>query len=103
MLTSVLTKLFFPVEPEVAHNNDDLADKGNPEERKSHGTPWILIWECCKLIKDDINLPFRPSEKSHLAASGKTEPGPIRLGAVARATITQTEPIIWENAKVAQT
>ena len=88
-----------------------------------------LAWSFKKLGQTDmatqngaeaIGLPFRPPAKvlgldtkkkknsslllkSHLAASGNTLPGPTRLGAVARATITQTDPIIWANARVAQT
>jgi hypothetical protein len=47
--------------------------------------------------------PAKPSRKSHFDASGKTLSGPILLGAVARATMTQTAPMICENARVAQT
>jgi len=50
-----------------------------------------------------IGLPRSPFPKSHVPASGKTLSGPILLGAVARATITHIEPMIYENANVAQT
>jgi len=66
----------------------------------------MIIWEIRAIQKsgDAIGLPFKPSvEKSHFAASGNTLPGPMLLGAVALATMTQIEPIICENAKVAQT
>lgn len=43
---------------------------------------------------DAMGLPFKPCEKSHVAVSGKTLPGPILFGAVARATMTQIEPMI---------
>lgn len=54
-------------------------------------------------LVDPASAPLRPSWKSHLAASGKTLSGPTLLGAVARATITQTEPMIWAKARVAHT
>jgi hypothetical protein len=50
-----------------------------------------------------IGLPRSPFPKSHVPASGKTLPGPILLGAVARATITHIAPMTCENANVAQT
>lgn len=65
----------------------------------------MISWEVSAIQKgaEAIGLPDSPCEKSHFPASGKTLSGPILLGAVARATITQTEPMICENAKVAQT
>ena len=56
----------------------------------------MTIWHIMATQKgaDAIGEPLRPSEKSHLAASGKTLSGPTLLGAVARATITQTDPMI---------
>lgn len=50
-----------------------------------------------------FNMPESPSEKSHFAASGNTDPGPTELGAVARAIITHIDPITCANANVAQT
>ena len=41
-----------------------------------------------------IGLPARPCEKSHVPMLGNTLPGPIAFGAVARATMTQTAPMI---------
>jgi len=38
-----------------------------------------------------------------IAMSGRTVPGPVPFGAVARATITQTEPMTRAKAEVAQT
>ena len=59
--------------------------------------------QSCWMKFEKMSSPCSPSLKSHWAASGKTLPGPTRLGAVARATITQTDPIIWAKANVAQT
>ena len=65
----------------------------------------MMSWLASAIQKgaEAIGLPFSPFWKSHVPASGKTLDGPILLGAVARATITQIEPMICENAKVAQT
>lgn len=56
----------------------------------------MTIWHIMAIQKgaDAIGDPFRPSWKSHFAASGKTLSGPTLFGAVARATITQMEPMI---------
>jgi len=60
----------------------------------------------CRLGRTSViwgEQPESPSEKSQLAASGNTVTGPRRLGAVARAIITQTDPMICEKARVALT
>ena len=64
-----------------------------------------MSWQMSAIQKgaEAIGLPFSPDWKSHCPASGKTLDGPTLFGAVARATITHTEPIICENARVAQT
>jgi hypothetical protein len=56
----------------------------------------MIIWQTIASQKaaEAIGLPFNPVEKSHVATSGKTVLGPILFGAVARATITQMEPMI---------
>lgn len=65
----------------------------------------MTSWHVSAIQKgaEAIGLPRSPFPKSHVPASGKTLSGPTLLGAVARATITHTEPMICENAKVAQT
>jgi hypothetical protein len=65
----------------------------------------MTSWQVSAIQKgaEAIGLPRSPFPKSHVPASGKTLSGPILLGAVARAIITHTEPMICENAKVAQT
>lgn len=66
----------------------------------------MMSWQLSAIQKgaEAIGLPRSPVfPKSHVPASGKTLSGPILLGAVARATITHTEPMTCENAKVAQT
>lgn len=65
----------------------------------------MMSWLVSAIQKgaEAMGLPLSPSWKSHCPASGKTLDGPILFGAVARATITHTEPIICENARVAQT
>ena len=65
----------------------------------------MISWLVSAIQKgaEAIGLPFSPFPKSHVPASGKTLSGPILLGAVARATITQTAPMTCENANVAQT
>jgi hypothetical protein len=76
---------------------------------------------------DAIGEPLMPSLNVQYEASGKTEPGPIRFGAVLRATMTEMEPmtggkpsersargntreshrwegdVLWARASVAQT
>lgn len=65
----------------------------------------MMSWLTSAIQKgaEAMGLPLNPSWKSHFPASGKTLSGPILFGAVARATITHIEPIICENARVAQT
>jgi hypothetical protein len=65
----------------------------------------MISWLMSAIQKgaEAIGLPRNPFPKSHVPASGKTLSGPILLGAVARATITHTEPMTCENANVAQT
>jgi hypothetical protein len=50
-----------------------------------------------------VSMARYSPENSHCEASGKTLAGPTRLGAVARATITQTLPMTCASASVAQT
>lgn len=65
----------------------------------------MTSWQVSAIQKgaEAIGLPESPFPKSQVPASGKTLSGPTLFGAVARATITHTEPMICENAKVAQT
>jgi len=85
--------LFLTIEPEVTQNNDKLTDERNPEQWQSHWAPYDIRSEIRRGIEKN-EKPFSPSPKSHFAASGKTELGPTALGAVARATMTQIDPII---------
>ena len=91
--TKRLTKLFLAVEPKVSPNNDELRNKCNPEQWKRERTPFMWLSELLNEI-GEVSSPCSPSLKSHCAASGKTVLGPSRLGAVARATMTQIDPII---------
>lgn len=65
----------------------------------------MTIWQI-KAIQNSgsaIGLPEMPCEKSQVPMLGNTVLGPIALGAVARATMTQIAPMIWANTRVAQT
>jgi hypothetical protein len=48
---------------------------------------------------DAIGEPLMPSLNVQYEASGKTEPGPIRFGAVLRATMTEMEPMTGGKAE----
>lgn len=55
----------------------------------------MTIWQINPAQKgpDAMGEPLMPSLNVQYDASGKTEPGPILLGAVFRATMTATEPM----------
>jgi len=56
----------------------------------------MTIWQMSAIQNgaEAIGLPDIPCEKSHVPTLGNTVPGPIAFGAVARATMTQIEPMI---------
>jgi len=59
----------------------------------------MTIWQIKPPQKGPLAMgdPARPSPKDQYEASGKTDPGPIRLGAVFRATMTAVDPMTSEG------
>lgn len=73
--------------------------EGNLQNQKYPMT--MTIWQINPAQKgpDAMGEPLMPSLNVQYDASGKTEPGPILLGAVFRATMTATEPMTSSEKK----